>query len=272
MSSMSRNQNVEIVRILAAFGIVWFHSGAPWAAVGYSGLITFTALATYFASAGSAKLARRILVPWLFWTVFYLGWRFAADGDPFIEGLSPVTSIFYGAHLWFLPFIFAVNLAVGSIASRHLPLACALVALLMLATVPWWREWQLSLGPPFGQFVHALPAAMIGVALRTRAGIAVAVLALAVGFYWQAGGVSYPYAIGGGLAVAAVLLPRLRWNVESVSSCMFGVYLVHIAALGVFNRISGPQTLLTVVLAFLAALAGVWLMRRYLPPSRIVLG
>ncbi len=269
---MSRNQNVEIARILAAFGIVWFHSGAPYAAVGYSGLVTFIALSTFFASAGPAKLARRVLVPWLFWTVFYLGWRFAADGNPFIEGLGPLASILYGAHLWFLPFIFVVNVAVGGLASRHLPLACALLALVMLAAVPWWRDWQLTLGPPLAQFVHALPAALIGVALRTRAGTAIAVLALAVGFYWQEGGVSYPYAIGGGLAVAAVLLPRLPWKVEAVSSCMFGVYLVHIAALGIFNRISGPQTMLTVVLAFLASLVGVWVLRRYLPASRVVLG
>jgi hypothetical protein len=53
---------------------------------------------------------------------------------------------------------------------------------------------------------------------------------------------------------------------------MMGVYLVHIAALGVFDRITGPATLATVALAFLASLAGVWLCRRFVPRSKAMLG
>lgn len=270
---MTRNQNIELVRIAAAFGIVLFHSGAPGAAIGYSGLVAFTALSTYFATSSSmAKLAKRVLLPWAVWSVFYFFWRFAADGTPFHEGLNPLESIFYGTHLWFLPFIFVANLVVSRLRSEHLPLICAVLAFAFLAATPWWRQVQLAFDPPVTQFLHAIPAALLGVALRTRAGMAICALGLLAGLVWQVGGVSLPYALGGGAVLAAILLPQLRWNVQGASVCMFGVYLVHIAALGVFNRITGPQTLITVLAAFVASLAGVWLARKYVPLSKAVLG
>lgn len=98
------------------------------------------------------------------------------------------------------------------------------------------------------------------------------VAALCICCFWQENGESLPYAVGGGAAIAAILLPRVRWNVEQVSSCMPGVYLVHIAVLGVFNRIIGPGTFLTTALAFPGSFAGVWLVRRFVPAGRLVLG
>jgi surface polysaccharide O-acyltransferase-like enzyme len=85
-------------------------------------------------------------------------------------------------------------------------------------------------------------------------------------------GVSLPYGLGGFVVLAALLLPRMRYNVESVSVCTFGIYLVHIAALGVFNRITGQGSITTVCSTFVASLIGVWLVRRYMPMSRAVLG
>jgi fucose 4-O-acetylase-like acetyltransferase len=269
---MSRNQNVELVRIIAAFGIVVFHSGATGAALGYSGLVAFTALATFFAKGGVSKLAKRVLIPWVFWSLFYLGWRFAADGSAFHEGMSPIASILYGTHLWFLPFIFAANLAAGLIRSRWLPMGCALAAFVLLAGSPWWRELQLATDPPLTQMLHALPAALLGVALRERASMIVAGAGLISALLWDVPGVSIPYAVGGGAVIAALLLPQFVRNVEPVSGLMFGVYLVHIAALGVFNRIVGSGTLLTAAAAFAASLLGVWMVRRLWAPSKIVLG
>ncbi|WP_252257619.1 hypothetical protein [Erythrobacter aurantius] len=269
---MARNQNIELVRIASALGIVLFHSGAPGAAIGYSGLIAFTALSTYFANSDATKLAKRVLVPWLFWSIFYFAWRFAADGNPFHDGLTPLQSALYGTHLWFLPFIFVVNVVVSKLRSEHLPLVCSLLAFAFLAATPWWREIQLSFDPPLIQFLHAIPAALLGIAFRTRAGIAISALGLGVCMFWQIGGVSLPYALGGGAVMAAILLPRISLNVENVSACMLGVYLVHIAALGVFNRISGPETIITASGAFLASLVGVWLTRKFMPLSRSVLG
>lgn len=267
-----RNQNVEIVRIIAAFGIVVFHSASPGGAVGYSGLVAFAMLSSYFAGAASVKLARRIMLPWLFWSVFYLGWRFAADGSPFHPGLNPVESILYGTHLWYLPFIFVAILLASQLRAGWGTLICGVAASALLIATPWWRDIQMGFDPPVSQFLHALPAALIGVALRSRAGIIVAVAGLVVCAFWQVGGVSLPYAVGGGVVVAAILLPPIDRNVEAVSSCMLGVYLVHIAALGVFNRITGQGEILTPAAAFGASLVGVWVVRKFVPVSRTVLG
>jgi hypothetical protein len=117
-----------------------------------------------------------------------------------------------------------------------------------------------------------LPAALIGVALRERLGLAISAMGLAACSFWNVPGISLPYAVGGAAVIAALHLPRSVWNVESVSSCMFGVYLVHIAFLGVFNRLLIPRELSTAAAAFLAALFGVWLIRRLLPEAKIVLG
>ncbi|QDH33906.1 hypothetical protein [Porphyrobacter sp. YT40] len=257
-----------MVRIAAAFGIVLFHSGASGSALGYSGLIAFTALATHFAAGDTGKLARRLLVPWAFWTVFYLVWRFAADGSPFHDGMNPVQSILYGSHLWFLPFIFAANL----LAARLNPHLCALLAFALLAASPPWRGVQLDAAVPLAQYLHAIPAALLGVAFRERLGLLIGGLGLLLCLVLNVDGVSLPYAVGGGAVIAAIMLPHLPYKVEAVSACMMGVYLVHIAALGVFNRITGPATLATVVLAFLASLAGVWLCRRIIPRSKAILG
>lgn len=278
-----RNQNIELLRIAAAFGIVHFHSGATGAPVGYAGLIAFTALSSYFAGVGTAggggglKLSKRVLIPWLFWTTFYLGWRYFANGNPFHAGLDPISSLLYGTHLWFLPFIFVVKLLVSQIKSRHLPMICAVLAFGLLELTPWWRELQRAHDAQFTQYLHAFPAALIGVAIRTRSGMAISAIGLVVCASWQVPGVSVPYGIGGGLVVAALVIPQIfpataSGNIESLSNCMLGVYLVHIAALGVFNRITGPATVFTVVLAFVASLVGVWLTRRFVPVSKWVLG
>lgn len=265
---MQRNQNIEVVRVAAAFGIVLFHSGAPGSELGYSGLIAFTALATYFASGDPAKLARRVLIPWAFWTLFYLAWRMVADGSPFHAGMSPVQSILYGTHLWFLPFIFLANLIAGKLNPR----LCAALAFVLLATSPLWRGLQEEATVPLAQYLHAIPAALLGVAFRERIGLLIGGAASLLCLVLNVDGVSLPYAVGVGAVIAAILLPRLPFKVETLSSCMMGVYLVHIAALGVFNRITGPAMFATAALAFLASLAGVWLCRRFVPQSRTVLG
>lgn len=272
-----RNQTIELVRICAALGIVVFHSGATGAELGYSGLIAFTIFATYFAGSDIGKLAKRVLVPWAFWSVFYLGWRFVADGSPFHaargEGaMSPLASILYGTHLWFLPFIFVANAVTGAMNWKSTPIICAVLAFLLLAFTPEWRALQLETTPPVTQYLHALPAALLGVAFRDRAGLAIGGVGLLVAVWWRVSGISLPYAVGGGAVIAALLLPRLPIKVEGVSGCMMGVYLVHIAALGVFNRITGPTTLDTAVAAFAASLAGVWIARKAWPATRLVLG
>jgi hypothetical protein len=268
----NRNQNLEIVRIASAFGIVLFHAGAPSAEIGYSGLIAFTVLATYFAKFRPAKLASRILLPWAFWSVAYIAFRFVLEGRLFPENMDPIISILYGTHLWFLPFIFVAILFVSAVEVRWLPEICALAALVLLAATPWWRDFQLSFGPPFAQYFHALAAALIGVGIRTKWGRITSAVGLAICYFWGVEGVSVPYALGGGIVIAALSLPDIKIDVQKVSSNMMGVYLVHGAALLVTFRLFGYGSELAAIAAFVGSLAGVWIARRLFPPSSSVLG
>lgn len=267
-----RNQNIELLRIFAAFGIVLFHSGATGAELGYSGLIAFTAISCFFASGDAVKLTKRVLIPWAFWSLFYVCWRFIGNGEIFHEGLSPLQSIAYGTHLWYLPFIFVSVLSVSKLKTDRLPYWCAALAFLFLCASPWWRAFQMEFEPPIAQWLHALPAVFIGVACRSKLGAILVGFGLIISAMWQVGGVSLPYFVGGWAFIAAILLPRVNWDFGSVSASMLGVYLVHIAALGVFNRITEPETFLTAVLAFVASFAGVWVVRKYVFLSRWFLG
>ena len=74
------------------------------------------------------------------------------------------------------------------------------------------------------------------------------------------------------MVIAGLLLPSLPTNVEELSGCMFGVYLVHIAALGVFNRVTGPDSFVTPVLVFILASLWVWLARKTIPVTLQILG
>ncbi len=267
----TRNQSIELIRIAAAFGIVLFHSGASGAEFGYAGLIAFTMLATYFGGS-NGKLGRRLLVPWAFWSVFYIGWRMLADGTPLVEGLGPIASLLYGTHLWFLPFICVAILASRQLKTGIRPAICGVVALAFCLAAPWWSEAVLSTQPPIAQWIHALPAALLGVAITSRAGRIIASASLLACAFWNVAGITIPYVLGGIAVLLATGLSTTRWKVEGVSSCMLGVYLVHIAALGIMNRILEPQTIATAMAAFIASVAGVWLARRHVPVTRLVLG
>lgn len=266
----NRNQSVEIVRIAAAFGIVVFHSKAPGGEFGYAGLIAFTMLATYFG--GSGNLVKRLLIPWGAWSVFYVGWRIAATGNPFFDGLGPLASIFYGGHLWFLPFIFVILAVFRQFRSDKLSVPCAVLGLMFCLAASWWKGAITDLDPPLAQWLQAFPAALFGIAIGSSAGRWITGAALGVAAFWNIPGITIPYLLGAFAVLFALKLPMTRWNVEGISSCMIGVYLVHIAALGVVNRVLEPQTFVTVVVAFFASLAGVWLARRYIPLTRWILG
>ncbi len=294
MEGTGRNQNIELLRIIAAYGIVEFHSGAPLAGIAFGGVVAFTVLANLFQVCDPTRqrsrsaLATSLLVPWAFWMLVYGALNLIFRGYllnpdlPIIYGLG----IGPGGHLWFLPFIFVAlitNRALVQLIGPMWLMAASLVLLLGLVASGWWVEqWQTALDP-LSQYAHALPGLMIGTALgcglasrhRRLALIATALAGLVLA-YWQfaetdmAAGWQYPVAIAA--VLAALLLPALPFNVEPVSRCMMGVYLVHMGMLSLCNQLTGEHQLVTVVLAFGLSLAGVWTVRRFVPVSRLVLG
>lgn len=126
---MTRNASFDYARLLAVFGIVLFHSGAPGAAWGYVGLPFFLLLLGVFAAPAAARLstaayartrARRLLTPWLIWSAIYaalLAVQAARNGRPVLADFDASMLLTGPAlHLWFLPFAFVAGCALHALA------------------------------------------------------------------------------------------------------------------------------------------------------------
>ena len=211
----------------------------------------------------AARRARRLLVPWAFWSVVYivvevlLSLRYGhAWWTPFHRSM-----IFKGGsfHLWFLLYGCAASLLVlgglrasqGPRARIAIPLAAGLGALLVL----FGTTLNVALAPPdpFQLWLDGSAAVAFGLALgralslpavRERLGwlaliCALAVLPMLVGpdlaprsQLWARYGVAVPLACAGFL----VRVPESRLLVF-LASCNLGVYAVHILSLRLVNRI-----------------------------------
>lgn len=113
---------VDHLRVLAAIGIVWFHTeGAPYRHIGYSGLpiflLIFFSLVTNRTTTDPTlgflrRRWHRLLIPWLFWSVLYGLVRIAqaicfGDIESFHRMLSMETMLMgTHVHLWYLPYAF----------------------------------------------------------------------------------------------------------------------------------------------------------------------
>ncbi|WP_260599068.1 hypothetical protein [Sphingomonas endolithica] len=155
-----RVQAIELLRIVAAYGIVAYHAQAPLHDLAYAGLVIFLILSPMLdlrfnldRIRSPAALARALLLPWAFWMVVY-GAVNLAQHRPFVE--ASFMGILYGSspHLWFLPFMFAVLTVLNmlkSLAPAILFYGSALVATALLLTVTMWRSASLEWSLPFPQ-------------------------------------------------------------------------------------------------------------------------
>lgn len=162
-------------------------------------------------------------------------------------------------------------------------IAASILGSVILLSSIWWRG-KIGIFPvPVPQWIQALAAVLLGTGfgLWGRAGrwrylgAVVTFATLLVLLALPVPGISIPYWIGLVLCPFAVWLgSRLpSWiSVQPVADCMLGVYLVHILALGITNRLLPEGTMASVIVAFSISFAGVFLARRVFPPSRIVLG
>ena len=122
---MQRNATYDYARLLAAFGIVQFHAGAPGGAFGYAALPFFLMLMLIMAVPAASvsdlrpyaqRRAQRLLRPWLIWSGIYAALKLVE------VWLTPRTisdefalhMILTGPaiHLWFLPFAFVCCLLI----------------------------------------------------------------------------------------------------------------------------------------------------------------
>lgn len=276
-------QDVEALRLLSALGIVWFHTRVAGAEVGYSGLVFFLIATVYFG--GNAKTikqrALRLLVPWALWMIFYGAINFAT-GKPLVAYADGfVSKLLWGTanHLWFLPFSFVALILFDRIRRTVMdaPLAfvCGALAVLQLATAPWWREPSFSLGFPWSTFVHATPALLLGVffggfrSIESPARFVVLVAAIVA----SAATVSIPdqglpYLFG--ILAACLLLLRpvgalQKFHISALSKLSLGIYLIHPFLLDVCLKLGVHLGILQPLMVFVGSAVLVWMMQRLLP-------
>lgn len=280
--------DVELLRIVSAFGIIWFHSGYEFGRdIAYAGLVVFLILSAYFTIKSNREhsvldRASRLLLPCFFWSIVYAVYSTLRGKEVFPDDYSLLISILStpAIHLWYLPFVFFCTIAIDSTRKQINPAALAalvtLIASTLLLTSPLWRQWSYI--PPFNQYIHAAPAIFIGVAYGvskqlnpTLRFLLIGLLSISAIFILQfdTKGVGINYSIG--IAVTLLLLreksilPKNSAILE-LSKLTFGVYLLHPIILSAL-RYSGIESLNLVILGFVISALCIYLSLRILPQS-----
>lgn len=288
---MTKRQDIQLLKVISAFGIVWFHSGAVGQDFAYSALIVFLVVSSYLAAQSTkptksvADRAKRLLVPWFVWFVFY-GVINLAMHKPFVplsNGIIP--GIFVGTkfHLWFMPFIFFTLIAFDWLRSRMTPrfigYACSALAILIFASTSDWRPWSLKLGAPFAQYAHAINGVIIGIFLGhyyalpnlVRSLLLLIILALAAYLsILPISGVGVPYFIGVSLSAAILLFNRhfpVEINFNWLSECTLGIYLIHPLFMMIIFHGKLVTGLSIPFVVFLASIISVMLIKRIAPSA-----
>ena len=253
IDAMTRNGTLDYARLIASFGIVFFHVGAPGAAVGYAALPFFLILLVVMSSPAATRTAfgpyaqgraRRLLIPWLIWSGVYATLKIveiAVTGAPFASEFAPYM-ILTGpeVHLWFLPFALVVCLAAYP-AMRHGsgPLSAALTAAGLAFLL---AQQGLTLPIPFAQWLYGMPAVCLGLALAIDKGRVVQQALLLCCFVTGAliTGATTGLAQLSMAAVVFVLCTNLHLPATSISrlsgTAALGVYLAHPLVLSILKR------------------------------------
>jgi hypothetical protein len=261
---VQRITSIDGLRILAAVGIVWFHTdGAPYRYIGYTGLpiflLIFFSLITTRSGTDPARYFfkrrwNRLVKPWLFWSLVYGALRIvkgACSGEPgSFEAMFSLETVLAGTHvhLWYLPYAFVSGFLVYGL--NRWTLQFSHVAVVLIATgiglfifvVNAARLFSLGLMRPVPQWEFGLAAVPLGLAigrcLTMSSGKRQRLLLLVIFILTQATSLvliarghvtsTVPY----GLAVTLMCLAyccRLGDSViiAKLAPLTFGVYLIH---------------------------------------------
>jgi len=271
-SSFERIVSIDGLRLLAAIGIVWFHTdGAPYRQIGYASLPIF--LLVFFSlitnRSGSAPLAflkrrsNRLLKPWLFWSLVYAFFRLAKglytrDLDS-LRAMLSLKTVLTGTHvhLWYLPYAFVAAFLVYVLSRRTLRFnhtAVALIATaaaLLMLVAHAMGLFSSRLPSPLPQWEFGLPAIPLGFAIgrclmvpswwRKRFLLGTIVLVTEVTFLVLTGSGHGSSVTPYSLAVVLVCLAYCwRTNasviVATLAPLTFGVYLIHPLVILVLKR------------------------------------
>ncbi|ARN81484.1 hypothetical protein B1812_10835 [Methylocystis bryophila] len=287
--STPRLPAIEALRVIAAIGIVWFHSGAPGHEFAYTGLSFFLIVSLYFETRRALPInsvlqnaVTRYIIPWFFWFLFYGIFRLAAHVPffpPSYGSAPPLLKILAGTsiHLWYIPYVVLITITMSiaiNLTSRKIVFACSTAAFFIV--IPWisfgWIPGA-ELYPPLPQYIQALPAALLGIMFGSSQNgslprsFVIALLAALLIAGWTC-----PLAFGFQDALAAVLLLgalATRSNTQGSSSLRilsrltYGVYLVHPFFLSVSRKLLSSSDTLVAVYACTASFGATWVAQRY---------
>lgn len=272
---VARRIDLELVRVLACLGIVYFHSGVLAGVssnLAYSGLAYFILITIFFvdrnktAFSAAKAVARKVWPSFVFWSAVYIVLGVVIARKDLQSYLSLTTLVTGGSiHLWYLPFIVLAVAAATAAARLMQPRVLFVVTVVgyfgWLVSSIVWRDWIKGYPLPLPQYFHGAGAVLLALWLMSGAGLvrylclfASLVLCLLVTIEGEPGvGVVYSVMTLMGLLVVRKRdlmseLTQLRPTVIALSSLTFGIYLVHPLFLSVASRLGlGDMSLMPFV-------------------------
>lgn len=261
-----RLASVEAARVLSSVNVVVCH--VIGMSVGGAFLLTALSMALTVRAHRRASLfkerARRLLMPWLFWSALYLAApviHALRHGEPVSGAFKPSMLLVGGAdHLWYLPFAFVMTVLASyaiSAVNGGAAWAIAGAALLVFTGASYG---SLGGGLPLSQWLLGASAVMFGVSMKSSKPGSLGLLKplATVAAAWIAAAAAY---LAGGLPVAlpaavGTALLCVVWSARARSPAWltycaglgYGVYLLHPAVLW-FVRPMGLGSILTVASA-----------------------
>lgn len=285
---MRRRQDIELLRILGCFGVVWIHARAGDYQAASAGLVVFLMLSISLSGqAGGAdwptlrRRGARLLVPWLIWFVIYASVN-ALSGKPIIameHGLAAGIMAGPSIHLWYVPFIFICLVTLDLVRNRApgllLSMTCGTLATAVIASTSLWRYPSLEMGYPLAQWTFSLAAVLFGAFLLysnhapTPARI-ILVFSFLICAYWMIPyrNIGLPYFLG---SIASVVVTSkkfanfLPFDITYLSQNTFGIYLSHMLFVNLLVKVSTIRGPLLPITAFLASAVFVLSLRKALP-------
>lgn len=285
----TRRQDIELLRIFSAFGIVLFH--ATGNDIAYSSLIIFVILSMFLAGVEKRELTvnlvkkrlRRLIFPWITWFVVYGAFNLVRQKNFFPVNNGIVAGILAGPsiHLWYMPFIFwcilFYDVVKNNFSRKIISYASPIFAALILFLTPFWREVSIGLGAPLAQYAHALAAIFIGIYFSYFNGqnkyfsifvLTLIVISSIVSFPFKDVGVTYFFAILCSLLLISKFGEKFqKIDFSPVSQCMLGVYFVHAMVLELVSKLLPGAGLLIPFLVFLISTLAVYIAIRLFPKA-----
>ena len=287
-----RNTNLEFFRVLAAFGIVWFHTkGAPGRDIAYAGLpaflfISMTLLSTRLDAEPWARYINKrstiLLLPWLFWSLFYLAIVLLRT---YKRNQNLSESLTYGmllggtfVHLWYFTFCFFASLLIWSLVKltkslRVLPVVFTATVFGCTALFIYGMISE-TFHPifPWGQWLYSFATIPIGFAIgrcfliddhakQRKYFICIALSTIAVCLFLARAGnhaIATSYAIAIMAFIGAILIPDFKLGyIYNFSSLTLGIYILHPFVQDIVFKYSQENinSIIRVIIVFVGAAA-----------------